>query len=387
MGRNNRSNKESHQEEIPSEKGRETKSRMEMAQRERDITRIKSQRDRGGTEAGTRRRVEKKDGKLADYSHIKAATGIVVPEVKKVLLDRKRIEAERSVHRTGIIYPSEMAKSNWCPRATYYRMSGRPQPEGSTSFALENVFAEGNAIHAKWQRWMADTGLLWGDWRCSRCGVAVTTCTKPDAMGCVGIDWTDFGQQTLYLDAIDQTVTPKQFPHDWRYKEVTLRSQTHRVSGHADGALLKHNCLVELKSVGVGSLRFEAPNLLEQNTYDISGKKVIDIDGLWKNLHRPLLSHVRQGNIYLWMAKEMGLPFDSIVFLYEFKANQQVKEFQISMSDDILNPMLDTASQVEYALSVGIAPACPWAGCGQCEAYEKEEKDAKKKGSSVSPDA
>jgi hypothetical protein len=341
---------------------------MEMAPRARDTARFKQKRDRSGVEAGTRRRVTKEAGKLADYSHLKAATGIVIPEVKKVLLDRKRIEAERNIHRTGIIYPSEMAKSNWCPRATYYRMAGFPLPESTSSFTLENIFAEGNSIHAKWQRWLAETGLLWGDWKCNHCAEIVRDSTKPEgtAFGpCVGTNWAK-------VNGIPARGFFS-FPHEWRYKEVTLASTSHQISGHADGALTKHNCLIEIKSLGIGTLRFEAPTLLEQNTYEINGKKIVDIDGIWKNLHRPLLSHVKQGNIYLWMAKEMGLPFDSIIFLYEFKPNQQAKEFQIRMNEDILAPMLDMAAVVEYAVSVGIPPACPWAGCGQCAAYEKEE--------------
>lgn len=351
-----------------------------MAPRSRDLARIEQKRDRkGASEGNPRRRVTKEDGKLADYSHLKNATGIVIPEVKRVLLDRKHREAERTAHRTSIIYPSEMAKSNWCLRATYYRMSGRIPRESSSSFTLENVFAEGNAIHSKWQKWLADTGLLWGDWRCTRCAEIVTNSLKPDstlAGSCVGIKWVNLNEiSTIGFtqgQLIEDVPVATQFEHDWKYKEVTLSSKSHKVSGHADGALIKHNCLIEIKSVGVGSLRFEAPKLLEDNTHEVNGKKILDIDGIWKNLHRPLLSHVKQGNVYLWMAKEMGLPFDSIVFLYEFKANQQAKEFKVNLSEDILAPMLDNCAAIEYALSKGVPPACPFGGCAQCKDFEEE---------------
>jgi hypothetical protein len=246
-------------------------------------------------------------------------------------------------------------------------MSGRPNPASTSSFTLENIFAEGNSIHAKWQRWLSETGLLWGDWRCSICGVIVKDSIRPDHIydnGCIG---TKFVPMPTVVPEIEHV-----YPHDWRYKEVTLHSTSHKVSGHADGGLVKHNCLIEIKSLGIGSLRFEAPSLLEQNTHEIGSRKVVDIDGIWKNLHRPLLSHVKQGNIYLWMAKEMSLPFDSIVFLYEFKANQQAKEFQIHMSEDILAPMLDRAAEIELCLTKGVPPACPFGGCAQCRDYEKE---------------
>lgn len=334
-----------------------------MADRERVIKRAKER-----TTSDGKRRITKDDGKFAVAANIKSSANVVLPEVRKVLLDRRKKD---SGHRTSIIYPSEMARADWCPRATYYRMSGLPNPPSVTSFTLENVFAEGNAIHSKWQNWLSETGLLWGDWRCSRCSEYVRNSLKPEDRSfgdCVGTKWVDLNKHIL-------GEAERPFPHDWKYKEVTLSSTSHKISGHADGALIKHNCMIEIKSLGVGTLRFEAPKLLEAHTHKLSGKNIVDIDGMWKDLHRPLLAHVKQGNIYLWMAKEMNLPFDTMVFLYEFKANQQVKEFSVKLSPDILNPMLDVAAQIEYALTVGVPPSCPKGGCAQCRAYEQEEEN------------
>lgn len=322
--------------------------------------------------AGGRRRVTKNDKRFADYSALKASTGIVLPEVRKVLLDRKRIDTERAKHRTHIIYPSEMSKNDWCPRATYYRMMSYPEPESKSSFTLENVFTEGHYIHTKWQSWLGETGKLWGDWRCTRCAEYVKDSTKPSDFysgSCVGTGWVKLGTSHFTRDMVSSA--QEAFPHDWQYKEVTLRSESLPISGHADGALIEHNCLIELKSLGIGSLRFEAPKLLEEHTHIINGKKVVDIDGIWKNFHRPLSSHLKQGNIYLWMCKEMGLPFDRISFIYEFKANQQAKEFIVQYSDDIMAPLLVTASLVDKAVKAGIPPDCPYGGCGSCRSYEK----------------
>jgi hypothetical protein len=309
-------------------------------------------------DSGGRRRITKSDGKFADYSKLKSSAGIVIPEVKKVVLDRQR---KPHSHRTGIIYPSEMAKSDWCPRATYWRMSGRSEPLSKASFSLENVFAEGNAIHDKWQSWLSDTGLLWGDWKCTRCSEQVKNSLKPDDFysgECVGTSWIALATDDM------------RYPHTWKYREVSLTSTSHNISGHSDGALVGHNVLIELKSVGIGTLRFEAPRLLEENTHTVPGKKIVDIEGIWKNIHRPFTSHIKQGNIYLFMAKEMGMPFDRITFVYEFKANQQAKEFTVSMSDDIMEPLLETASVIENGLITGIPPICPYGGCGSCRSYE-----------------
>lgn len=367
MGRDKPAYKESHTQEVSRTGDRKTGTAMGMDERRRRLERAGQVTAKKGTVPGDDERKPLRSGKLAQYADIKSTAGIVIPEVKRVVLDRKKKGS--GSHRTNIIYPSEMARSDWCPRATYYRMSGLPEPSSSTSFTLENVFAEGNSIHSKWQRWLSDTGKLWGDWRCTRCSEYVKNSLKPGPVehgSCVG---TNFAQ----LNPLGENADVTDFSHAWLYKEVTLQSTSLPISGHADGGLVKHNALIEIKSVGLGTLRFDAPKLFAQNTYSVAGRKIVDIEGMWKNLHTPLLPHVKQGNIYLWMAKEMGMPFDRISFLYEFKANQQAKEFIVSLSTEIMEPMLDTSADIVYALEHGTPPACPHGGCAKCRAYEKEE--------------
>lgn len=323
-----------------------------MARRENGPGRIRQAK----ADSGGRSRLTKTDKKspLGQLAKIKSSTGIVIPEVRKILLEKHEKNAGKSIHRSNVIFPSEMARSEWCHRATYYRMSGMPQPSSTNSFSLDNVFSEGNRIHSKWQGWLAETGLLWGDWYCGKCETRINNSDKPD---------------TKERITLNQWET-EEHSHEWEYKEVTLKSTSHQISGHADGALIDHNVLIEIKSMGIGTFRFEAPNLLSEHTYDIKGKKVTDIEGMWRSLHRPLMSHVKQGNIYLYMAQEMGMPFEEIVFIYEFKANQSVKEFKIKKSEDILAPLLTAATTIEYALTTGTPPPCPFGSCGACRAYE-----------------
>jgi len=317
------------------------------------------------------RRITKSDGKFADYSSLKAATGIVIPEVKKIMLDRKKTESASTVRRG--MYPSEMALSDWCPRATYYRMSGFPEPPSKYSFQLENVFAQGNSVHDKWQTWLSETGKLWGDWKCYRCAAHVKDSLKPSEFyggACIGTDWVKFEELVTRRAGETPRSAMKDFSHDWRYREVTLKSTTLPLSGHADAGLVDHNILVELKSISAGSFRYSAPKLFESNTHDVSGKKISDADGMWKSFHAPLTSHLKQGNLYLFMAKEMGLPFDRISFVYEYKANNQAKEFVVPYTYSIIEPILDTAHVVVDALAKGTPPPCPKGSCASCKAYE-----------------
>lgn len=317
--------------------------------------------------SSSRRRVTKDDGKMGAYASLKSSAGIVIPEVRKVMLDRERNPHK---HKTNVIFPSEMARADWCPRATYYRMTGYPEPSSNPSFTLENVFAEGNRIHAKWQGWLAETGLLWGDWKCSRCAETLLNSVKPQGPDtCVGTSYIDLTKR-------DPEWEDKGFKHDWEYKEVTLRSTSLPISGHADGGLIKYNCLIELKSVGLGTVKFDAPKIYNDNTHEIAGKKIVDIDGIWSSLHRPLMAHMKQGQIYMWMAQEMGMAFDKIVFVYEFKPNQKAKEFTVFPSADILDPMLETAKMITDCVSEGKIPACPkTGGCSECRPWEKAMND------------
>lgn len=331
------------------------------------VVKTTAQRQRS-TESTSLRRVSKDDNRFADYSSLKASTGIVIPEVKKVMLDRKKTEQISSIRRG--MYPSEMSSSDWCPRATYYRMSGLPEPPSKYSFSLENVFAQGNAIHDKWQTWLSETGKLWGDWKCSRCAEHVNSSLKPkstDFGSCVGanfINLPDNSKVTTY------NILQSNFSHDWKYKEVTLKSTSLPLSGHADASLTEHDILVEIKSISAGSFKYSSPKLYESHIYDIGTKKIVDTDSMWKDFHAPLTSHLKQGNLYLFMAKEMSLPFDRISFVYENKSNNQVKEFVVPYSFSIIEPVLDTAYTLNECLKNKTLPDCPKEGCAQCKAYE-----------------
>jgi hypothetical protein len=255
-------------------------------------------------------------------------------------------------------------------------MTGTNDSSSKPSLTMESIFAEGHAIHDKWQNWLSDTGKMWGDWRCTRCAEYVKNSLKPGEFfsgSCVGVGWVKEGTSSFSRDMIKSA--QEAFPHDWKYKEVTLKNDFPPMSGHADGALAEHDVLIEIKSMSIGGLRYEAPRLIEASTYDIKGKKIIDIDRIWKDFHHPLSSHLRQGNLYLWMCEQNKLPFGRICFVYEFKSNQQAKEFVVPYSFDIVEPMIAQAHEIMSALEKGTPPDCIKGkeGCTQCRPYENKE--------------
>jgi hypothetical protein len=239
-----------------------------------------------------------------------------------------------------------MAKSDWCHRQSYYRLSETPttDPGERFSFQLETIFAEGHEIHRKWQTWLWDMGRLWGTWHCTLCNhvwqaTAPTACPVEDCLAGKGrIEYWE-----VPLSAEDPN-NPNPLP----------------LAGHEDGADDQTNALIEIKSIGLGTLRIEEPELLsEYRVTTTEGKKIYDLEALWQGLRHPLLSHRKQTGIYLALAKEMGLPYDKVTFLYEYKPTQSVKAFTVKYNDTLIRPLLDKAEEVKYSLAEGIPPPRP----------------------------
>lgn len=299
-----------------------------------------------GARAGRARPGQVKlDGRLSKIAKAKGSNGLVLPIVKEVLA-----RAPDSGRDPYCIHPSEMAKSDWCHRANYYRIAGRKLPDSGKgySFVLENIFAEGNFIHEKWQKWLRDSGRLWGKWGCDQCNFYLT-CTS--------------GDLPIYTQSSFGSVCT----HVWEYREVELVDPELLIAGKEDGGI--DDFLIEFKSVGLGTLRVEQPNLLAKY-YVKQGKAHYDMEQLWKDLARPMPSHIRQVNIYMHMASVMGLPFTRTAVVYEAKWNQQVKEFVVKPSPEVIEPLLELAREVRVAVDTGTPPACRFGGCTQCRAYE-----------------
>jgi hypothetical protein len=288
----------------------------------------------------------------------KAEPGVIVPLVKDTLLQDYTPDIER---RWDIIHPSEMAKKDWCHRATWERIvSGKPPALEKFDFFRENIFGEGNIIHEKWQRWLKQSGKLWGDWHCPLCNDYYGETTYSTIKDSVCDAWNG----TLHQGRM----------HTWEYREISLgvdNDACFSIMGHADGAV--ERTMVEFKSVGLGTIRIDAPELLEK--YQINSRKHTDLTGLFKAIERPLQSHLRQGDIYLWLAQQDGLEFDSMSYVYEFKANQMVKEFPVKLNMRRVQPLLDKAEEVHKAIrSGGDGPECQIADCTQCTAKPRKIK-------------
>lgn len=246
--------------------------------------------------------------------------------VKKALEDDSR--------RQNVIHPSEMAKADWCPRQTTYRIRGvePSNPRKLEGYHLLTIFQEGHDIHSKWQTWLGEMGRLWGKWKCPVCEHTMWSTGAPHCTEC----FTEHGVRVLM-----------------GYAEVTLDAEgAWLIAGHADGAVPDIESFIEVKSIGLGTIRMEEPELVRKHTVKVEGggPKVVDYDSIWKGLKRPLLSHRKQAAIYLAIAKHLGWPYKRMLFIYENKANQQVKEFSVGLDEDLADELIDTAKDIKWAV-------------------------------------
>ena len=276
---------------------------------------------------------------LRKFLDAKARPSRVMGDIERHLLARP--PGDRS---TTVLHPSEIIKRDWCKRASYFLLNGVPKVHEKIPLRLQSIFDEGHAIHAKWQRWFQEMGVLHGQFLCLVCD-KVTLGTSPEECVHCNAPW-------------DKLI----------YNEVTLRDEKLRIAGHTDGWLkgLGDDCLIEIKSIGPGTIRVEAPSLMQ----DAGG----DFMKAWGNVRRPFSPHILQGQVYLELMRRMGNPVEEIVFIYELKADQSSKEFTIKRDYELVQHVFDGAEKVLKAIEAGVAPVCSnnlGGTCKQCAPYEE----------------
>lgn len=265
----------------------------------------------------------------------------VLGSVERYVLTTPRDEEPR---RHDVLHPSEMSGPDWCHRASYFQLLGHAPADRKFSFKLLSVFEEGHSIHAKWQGWFHGMGNLYGLYKCRGCGSKFWNMGNTPCSDCEAVEWD--------------------------YNEVPLNYEPLRISGHSDGWLIGFGnpLMLEIKSVGVGTFRYEAPQLLKENDNDF--------EKTWKKLTEPFGKHVTQIQIYMKLAELIGYPDvpQEAVLIYEAKATQDIKEFVVPKSDFSINHIFAAAERIVKAvdnltpLDCNISPT----GCKKCEGYKNE---------------
>jgi hypothetical protein len=285
----------------------------------------------------------KPKGSLKTFLDTKKVETRLVGPIERHLLTRPLDDSRRR----DVIHPSELIKKDFCARASFFTITQNLVQGDRPGLRLQSIFDEGHTIHDKWQTWIREMGILYGVWFCMFCDHRFWDTSPTECPRC----------------------------HDERflvYKEVPLEVPELTISGHADGWIkeMGNEALIEIKSMGEGTIRMEQPSLLRDGA---------DLNSAWRDIRRPFASHLRQGQMYLELLRRMvesgtmqGPAPTEIVYLYELKANQAYKEFVVKADTFIIKDELDLAFDITQALKAGVAPVCnvKEAGCKACSKIE-----------------
>ena len=247
--------------------------------------------------------------------------------------------------RADIIHPSEMARTDWCMRATYLRMTGHEAKDPPERLRSMLIFGEGHDIHAKWQRWFREMGILYGRWYCLACG--------RDEMAEIG------------EIPVRGCKHQKDGVHLWDYREVPLEAKPIKIAGHSDGLIFPagEDHLVEVKSIGPGTIRklVLAPEDETDETLSTQFGRISHMLG----------DHYRQLQIYMRLSQSTDRPVKKGLGLYENKADQQIREFPVEYDERATEDLFEMAKDISWAIDHGKDVVCNQkvGGCAQCGAY------------------
>lgn len=277
--------------------------------------------------------------------------------IQQMLLKGTEFEDGR---RHDVIHPSELVAADFCDLALYYRLSGWEIPQEGNHWQLEVIFAQGHGYHAKYQNWAWEVGLqdnppwrLRGRYFCVACGHR----------------WEDSSPAMCPVCQAKREAL--------RYREVKVALPEHNIHGSSDGDLdlgskvpIEQHPLLEIKSVGEGTIRFAAPNLIGKHTKTVTigdeEKKWTDWQGVWRGIRRPFQAHLKQGALYC-----LGVGRERMIYVYEFKPTGAVKTFEVKPDFDLVAEALETALDIQWAVKKRRPPDCPHGGCKKCQAYEE----------------
>lgn len=249
--------------------------------------------------------------------------------------------------RTDVLHPSEIVKKDWCLRGSWFLLNGYEPKPRALNLRSHRIFGTGHATHDWYQEQLGDMGVLWGLWQCMACKrVEPEMSLKPlhHCMMC--------GQQM------------------WKYAEVPVVNESIRLEGSTDGWVkgLGPDFLIEAKTVGEGTIRTHAPELLSKENRSVAQA--------FAKIRRPFPEHFKQGQTYLdCLHRSYGdsAP-DEVVFIYECKDNGDTKEFVVARDRESIAPILDKAEELMRFIKQDKIPPCSNGadeGCRQCSPFKE----------------
>ena len=249
--------------------------------------------------------------------------------------------------------PSGYVCARW---KAYERLNDfRPRQDGADASTLK-LFRAGNAVHdSLQQRMLADTGKLFGNWRCASCGHLVEKSLRPQHV-CTNTKVTTSPLGESVSIPCSEAI-PRHSPA-WIYEEMYFLMDPFDhplflMSGYTDGIWVtdKGWHILEIKSSDEltfnGQYRTKHPELKDHFVIKPTTSR------------HPMPKHVNQGMFYgaaaLEMARSGDLPLDpekfsGLIVLYVCRNTFRIKEYHIDYTSHPFEEMkmLVAASKQAY---------------------------------------
>lgn len=172
--------------------------------------------------------------------------------------------------------------------------------------------------------YLAPMGVLLGQWKCKRCQII-----------------RKFDDEAIihkYPHELDESCTSCNFKGNggsiYEYHEITLKSDGHRIQGHADGFLnFGHKYeLLEIKTANDNS--FKMFKKLKTNAPYMD-------------------TYIMQVQMYMWLAQ-----YDETRFLFFNKNSSDMISFSVSLNMDIVNAVLTKVKLIRDGIKNRELPQC-----------------------------
>jgi len=183
--------------------------------------------------------------------------------------------------------------------------------EASLDIRVERLYDNGHGMHARWQSYLDNAGVLRGYWKCEN-----PLCGKV------------YGESEP-LGIFNPIRTEKSWSCECgnskklKYEEVLVHSAELNFEGHVDAI------------VDVRGTPYRRDNKLDLLIVDF---KTMNKDE-FKTLEKPKNEHVVQVHIYMWLKDIHGA-----VVLYEDKNNQALKELYVPRNEAMVNQIKSQAA-------------------------------------------
>ena len=251
--------------------------------------------------------------------------GCKPPRLENVIRPHLVKKAAENTRRYDIFHPSAWG---YCLRKVayqYYNEKGKffQKTEADVNSRLEMIFDNGHHVHARWQDYLANTGVLRGIWRCPN-----PTCGKRYGEG----------QKLGIFNPMDVRGWKCKCGNENKleYDEVPIISEPeYNFRGNCDAILDFRGTPFEVKSA------------LDVIVVDFKSMKNDD----FSKLTHAKPEHVVQVNIYIWV---LGLKGG--ILLYENKDKQLVKEIFVPRDETLIERVKKEALWMSKILKEGKLP-------------------------------